>query len=76
MKILKSRRGSIFVESAILFPILLMLTFGVIWLTMDFFAGTVEESRADNTVFREGFGESAGIRNAALIGDLIHENGE
>ncbi len=63
-------------ESAVLFPILLILVFGVVWLTMDFFTGTVNETRADNAVFIEGFGESAGIRNASLIGDLIHENQE
>lgn len=76
MKILKSHRGSVIVESAILFPILLVLLFGVIGLTMDFFTGAVEETRSDNAVFRDGFGESTGIRNAALIGDLIHEVSE
>ena len=73
MRVLNSRRGSVLVESAILFPILLVLVFGVIWMAMDFFTDTVDEARQDNAVFREGFEESAGIRNAALIGDLIHE---
>ena len=72
MRLLKSRRGSILVEASIVFPILLVLIFGVIYLTMDFFTGTVAEVRQDAAVFQEGFGESTHIRQAALIGDLIH----
>ena len=72
MKTLKCRRGSIIVEASIVFPIILILIFSTIYLTMDFFTGTVAETRSDNAAFSEGFGESAGIRNASLIGDLIH----
>lgn len=62
------------VEASIIIPILLILTFSVIWLSMDFFTETVEETQGDNVVFHEGFDEGGQLRRAALIGDLIHED--
>ena len=62
------------VEASIIIPILLILTFSVIWLSMDFFTETVEETRGDNVVFHEGFDEGSQLRRATLIGDLIHED--
>ncbi len=71
VKKLTDNRGSIFVESAMVVPLVLILVFSAIFLLMDFYVLVVDETREDNAVFAEGFEESIHIRQAAAVENLL-----
>ncbi|GEM_PF-1927950 len=71
--VLKNRKGSVFIEAAVVFPMMIVLIVSVIYLMMEFYSLTVEEAAADSKVFENGYDEGRNIRRAAAIGDLFHE---
>ena len=70
-RIFKDNSGSIFVESAMVVPLILVLVFSAIFLLMDFYTLVVDETHEDNAAFAEGFKESVHIRQAAAVEKLI-----
>lgn len=68
---LKGNRGSMFVEGAMVMPLILVLVFSSIYLLMDFYTLIGDETRKDNAVFAEGFMEADHVRQAAAVENLL-----
>ncbi len=73
LKILSENRGSIIVESAMIIPMIILISVSVIYLMMRFYTMAVDETVSDSVIFEKGFDEGKNIRWAAAIGDLFDE---
>lgn len=71
IRLLTENRGSMFVEGAMVMPLILVLVFSSIYLLMDFYTLIGDETRKDNAVFAEGFMEADHIRQAAAVENLL-----
>ena len=71
IRLIRENRGSIFVESAMVVPLILVLVFSGLFLLMDFYVLVVDETREDNAVFADGFSEYVHVRQAAAVGNLL-----
>lgn len=67
------RRGSIFVESAMVIPVVVMILFALVSLVMEFYGLILEETGKDSEVFAAGFEESRNIRILTAAGEIFNE---
>ena len=72
-KLLRSSKGSIIPESAMVIPLIILIVAASLSMMMEFYELVLSETQEDNRIFKAGFDEGKNIRRAAVIGDLFYE---
>lgn len=72
-KLFLNNKGSMIPESAMVIPLIILITASSVTLMMDLYQMVLTETKNDRLVFEDGFSEAESIRRASVIGDLFNE---